>query len=431
MRLHEEFLELCAVSTTGELSEDEQKKLKDHLATCSECRRALREFESVADVGMPLFSSELATPNSPLHTMVPVEITRSIGSVISAVENSALASDLTEPRKQFGSAHRNGCHRTNVNWDFVWIPFAAAVLLTAALGVYSYEIGKLHFPQVAQVVPPHVESKLDALEQQLSDAGNESRILRAQLVERDRMIRQLRRRIEDKSAALAEVESVQANLGRSLQEALTEKEEITQEQTGANQTRDAAEASLKNMQTDLEAIQQERDEDESRTLSLEAQINDLNVQLRQSQQTVGKQEDLLADDRDIRDLMGARDLYITEVYDVARDGSTRKPFGRVFYTKGKSLVFYAYDLDQQPGIKAATTFQGWGRRGPDIGQALNLGIFYQDNVSKKRWVLKFDDPRALEQIDAVFVTVEPGGPSQKPSGKSLLFASLRIDSNHP
>jgi hypothetical protein len=140
---------------------------------------------------------------------------------------------------------------------------------------------------------------------------------------------------------------------------------------------------------------------------------------------------LLAEDRDIRDLMGARDLYIAEVYDVARDGATQKPYGRMFYTKGKSLIFYAYDLDQQPGVKEASTFQAWGQNGPDRQQALSLGIFYQDSVANKRWVLKVDDPRALEQINAVFVTVEPHGGSRKPSGKPLLFASLRIDANHP
>jgi len=62
---------------------------------------------------------------------------------------------------------------------------------------------------------------------------------------------------------------------------------------------------------------------------------------------------------------------------------------------------------------------------------LNLGIFYQDSVSKKRWVLRFDDPRALDQINAVFVTVEPRGGSHKPSGRPLLFASLKIEPNHP
>lgn len=100
-------------------------------------------------------------------------------------------------------------------------------------------------------------------------------------------------------------------------------------------------------------------------------------------------------------------------------------------SKVQSLVFYAYDLDQQVGIKKASAFQAWGRRGPGKDEALNLGIFYQDNAAKKRWVLKFDHPKELAEIDAVFVTVEPKGGSHKPSGKPLLFAYLKIASNHP
>jgi hypothetical protein len=129
--------------------------------------------------------------------------------------------------------------------------------------------------------------------------------------------------------------------------------------------------------------------------------------------------------------MGARDLHVAEVYDVARTGETQKPYGRVFFTKGKSLIFYAYDLDQEPEVKNASTFQAWGRRGPDWGHALPLGIFYQDNASKKRWVVKLDDPKTLAQIDAVFITVEPHGGSHKPSGKPLLFAYLKSEPNHP
>lgn len=72
-----------------------------------------------------------------------------------------------------------------------------------------------------------------------------------------------------------------------------------------------------------------------------------------------------------------------------------------------------------------------GSEQPDREQAINLGIFYEDSVAKKRWVLKFDDGRKLDQINAVFVTVEPQGGSHKPNGKPLLFASLRIDPNHP
>jgi hypothetical protein len=68
--------------------------------------------------------------------------------------------------------------------------------------------------------------------------------------------------------------------------------------------------------------------------------------LREREATIDQQQELLAHDRDIRDLMGARDLYVAEVYDVERTGETKKPMARVLY-KGKSLIFYAYDLDHR------------------------------------------------------------------------------------
>ena len=185
------------------------------------------------------------------------------------------------------------------------------------------------------------------------------------------------------------------------------------------------------MQQDLASERQERAQGGTQDASLAAQVVGLNRQLRDREQAINTQQELLSHDRDIRDLMGARDLYIAEVYDVGRDGQTKKARGRVFYTKGKSLVFYAYDLDQQPGVKDSNSFQVWGRRGADMHEAVNLGIFFEDNAAKKRWVVKSDDAKTLEQIDAVFVTVEPNGGSNKPSGRPLLYAYLKIDPNHP
>jgi hypothetical protein len=62
----------------------------------------------------------------------------------------------------------------------------------------------------------------------------------------------------------------------------------------------------------------------------------LSASLRERDQKVIEDEQLLEHDRDIRNLMGARDLYIAEIYGVAKNGDTQRPFGRVFYTKGKS-----------------------------------------------------------------------------------------------
>src|SRR5260370_32672913 len=129
--------------------------------------------------------------------------------------------------------------------------------------------------------------------------------------------------------------------------------------------------------------------------------------------------------------MGGRDLYIADVFDVDQNGQTRRPFGRVFYTRNKSLIFYAFDLEKAPSFRNAKAFQAWGAKSSDKGQPVNMGIFYMDNEANRRWVLKFDDPKVLEQIDSVFVTLEPKGGSEKPSGRQLLYAYLRTDPNHP
>jgi hypothetical protein len=220
-------------------------------------------------------------------------------------------------------------------------------------------------------------------------------------------------------------------LNDSLQRAQTERDQKVSEREALGHSLADSQAELARVKNDLDALQKQRLGDAAHEAEVEARLAKFADQLKERDATVDEERDLLARDKDIRDVMGARELYVAEVSDVAGNGKTKKPFGRVFYTKGKSLIFYAYDLDQQPGLRDASTFQAWGRRGPELSQAVSLGIFYADNAAHKRWVLKFNDATSLAQIDAAFVTVEPNGGSQKPTGKPLLFAYLRVEPNHP
>jgi hypothetical protein len=429
---HDKFLELCAISTSGDLTAEEQKDLHTHLAECPECRQALKEFEAAADVGVPLLHAHLASSESPESTSIPAETSKVMGATTTVQARTARTEkEPIESRNGLSFSHRNSHRRMQMNWNYVWMPFAAAVLLMAALVIYSYQFGKHKGQEVAATTYEPADPRLDVLERRISDMGHEREVLKAQVVQRDGLIADLHRQLTEQLTVLTQVKSAQADLEHSLQNAQAEKQVGTQERTTLNQRLDSLQASLQKTETELDSMRQQRSQDQSRAVSLEAQINDLHGQLRDREQEVGKQQDLLAHDRDIRELMGARDLYIAEVYDVARDGQTQKPYGRVFYTRGKSLVFYAYDLDQQAGYKNSSAFQAWGSHGLDRQQATSLGVFYEDNVAKKRWVVKFDDPKKLEQIDAVFVTVEPNGGSHKPSGKPLLFAYLKVDPNHP
>ena len=104
---------------------------------------------------------------------------------------------------------------------------------------------------------------------------------------------------------------------------------------------------------------------------------------------------------------------------------------KVSNTEGKSLIFYAFDLGDKKHVKTKSTFQAWGQRESKTESVQSLGIFYMDDQKQNRWVLKFDDPKVLAQIDAVFVTVEPPGGSTRPNGQKLLYAYLNANPNHP
>ena len=438
MESHDEFLELCAVSTSGELSDEEQRKLDAHLAGCAECRQALQEFEAAVDVGVPFLASKLS-PALSLNSSEPFKSHSAKSERPNSVDGAAsLRGDSNDAvvvpgvvERGFAFAQRNGHRRTQIHWNYVWLPFAACILLTVALGIYSYRMGRSRNVEVTQKTAPAPDTRIEALEQQVSDAGHEGAQLRLQLAQRDKTISDLRHQLQLQSASLDEMKNAQANLEKSIQNDAGEKQQSAQDRSTILQKLDSAAASLQ--KTQVSSIHSNGSVPRTSLARIVSKHRStiFTRQLRDREQALDKEEDLLAHDRDVRELMGARDLHIADIYNVSRDGVTQKPYGRVFYTKGKSLVFYAYDLDQQAGLKNARTFQAWGRRGPDRSQALNLGIFYEDNAAKKRWVVKFDDAKTLEQIDAVFVTVEPAGGSHKPSGSPLLFTYLKIEANHP
>jgi DNA repair exonuclease SbcCD ATPase subunit len=428
---HDEFLELCAVSTSGQLTEEEQKRLQEHLAVCQSCREALRQYEAVVGQAIPAIAAdeELESAESgPAWSQEDAE---------KAFFKRLAHEEKREPKNFRGTdlpfvPNRLPPFSSSLAWPQVWILYAAGILLFLTLGFYAYRISIHHSPDVAQ--QPHAQPRVQnqvSLEEQLSDAGYEREIASAQIKQRDKTIADLRHRLAEQSSEINQMKAEEERLESDVRASDASRQDLTQQRTDLAQKLDAAQNNSHTLQEKLNSLAQQSAQDAARAKASEAKANDLTHLLQDRETALEQQDQLLSHDRDIRELMGARDLYIAEVYDVAGTGETKKPYGRVFYTRGKSLIFYAYDLDQQTEAKRANAFQAWGRRGPDRQQAVNLGIFFEDNDARKRWILKCDDPKTLAQIDGVFVTVEPNGGSHKPSGKSLLFAYLRIDPNHP
>jgi hypothetical protein len=262
-------------------------------------------------------------------------------------------------------------------------------------------------------VPATVPTRLD----KVPPADAEADALRYQARLNQQEMTSLKDQLSQMENQLAERN---AELNRSLQDRANLSGKLAEAQSNAS-----------SLEARLSLIGKATSEDAQLSIALKGQVNDLNAAIKEKDRQIAEGRELLERDRDIRNLIGARGLYIAEIYDVAQSGDTQKPFGRVFYTKDKSLVFYGYDLDQQQGVKNAGAFQAWGGRGADRQHAVSLGLLYKDDANQKRWVLKFNDAKTISQIDAVFVTVEPEGGSAKPSGKPLLFTYLRLDPNHP
>jgi hypothetical protein len=161
-------------------------------------------------------------------------------------------------------------------------------------------------------------------------------------------------------------------------------------------------------------------------------IRELSDQLAEQTAALNRERDLLSADRDIRELMAACNLHIADVFDTDAKGKTRPALGRIFFTEGKSLIFYAYDLNDNRVQNAGYNYRVWGKKEGRGQQAKSLGIFYSDDKNQKRWVFRYDDPKVLSEIDSVFVTLEPPGKNPvTPQGDKLLYAYLRNQANHP
>lgn len=433
---HDEFLELCAVSTSGQLSEEEQNRLQEHLAVCPACREALREYESVVNEAIPAIGAEQPSHIDPGPAWSQSKAEKAFFDRLAKEEG----------QRAPGAEKKNGAPfpfrqvlpiAPESTWRHVWMLYAAGILLFITLFLSAYWVGVRRGTDVAKFTPPTqaTQDKVAAedpasLEEQLSDAAHEREIARTQITRRDAALADLRRNLQQQSAEITRMREAHDRLEADLQNDQAGKQDLVQQRTELGQKLEAAQAESQALQQQVASLSEQSSTETGQAKALGAKVDDLTRLLQDRETALNQQDELLAHDRDIRELMGARNLYIAEVYDTDEKGATRRPYGRVFYTKEKSLIFYAYDLDQQSG-NPARTFQAWGRRGPDFKQAVSLGIFYEDNASKKRWILKSEDPKTLAQIDAVFVTVEPRGGSNKPTGKPLLFAYLRVNPNHP
>lgn len=406
------FVELCALASTGTLTPAEWQQLETHLRLCANCRAIKAGYDRVVSTTLPAMAANRENADDG-GSPGSWSLERAEAALLERIERENTEADRFDASDE--KPRRSAL-----------IAIAAGLIVVSSLVGYRLELQRKRSPAVsltqeksATIVSPVVIEEPKA--SQFADKPDKAMALK---------LDSLQRRL---NAALAERAGIEDERLTLLSE-LKEQDDVIRQNS---QERADLEARLSVAQDHAQALQGKLDTapKASETLLsaeiLQKRVNDLVAELEEKSRQVSQAQELLAHDRDIRNLMGARDLYIGEIYDVGKSGKTQKPFGRVFYTQGKSLVFYAYDLDLQPGVKLASTFQAWGRRGVDQEHDVSLGVFYQDDQNKKRWVLKSNDSAMLSQLDAIFVTVEPHGASSRPTSRPLLFTYLKLPANHP
>jgi len=424
---HEKFKELCALAASSSLAPLEFSELQAHLEDCESCQEALAQFRILNTQGIPtLAEAYLGRPERIVwHDS---RVRERLWTNIQATKQASL-----EPQKPASSTIPQLNLRVGKVRALAGMAMAAGILLAVAAG--AYHLGaRTQKQEIVSAAPTVLEVQYQKLAEQkrIADeslAAQEKRLaqLQAESAEKEQALVRLR-------ASLRELEARSSELTAANSQYETELKELSQQREELNNKLQAASQAYGNNQTELASLRSERDKTSLRTAFLESKIEDLTAKNRDQDRRLKDAEQYLTSDRDIRELMGARKLYIADVFDVDGSSRTQKPFGRVFYTQGKSLIFYAFDLDRQPGVINASTFQVWGQREAPQGETaspMNLGILYMDNENNRRWVMRFDDPKQLAEIDAVFVTVEPRGGSHKPTSKPFLYALLRNQVNHP
>jgi len=405
LNTHEQYEELCALAASGQASPDELTDLRSHLESCPNCRSAAYDFTQVSAQAL----SQLAAER--LHCEIPSGMTqrfvaraRSEGIEMSR-EN---VPSITKPRRMgvFASA----------------CALAAVALVAAFLMIgrqkSSPAAANSHqdAPPPASVAsrdssPQNQQSQNARLQQELASTRSEATSMEATIQKQRADLKSMDEANSSLTSALANEDQKTANIQ-------AEKAQL--------------EARIAGLEVEVAKSKSEKNDGDVALALQETELRELRNKLTDQDAALNQQEELATRGSDVRDLVVARNLHIIDVHDRDGNGKSQRAFGRIFYTEGKSLIFYAYDLADPRKVDAKVSFYVWGERLGAEKPISSLGVFHNDDVKDGRWVLTFDDPGVLAQINSVFVTVESSRKAIKePAGRRILFAFLGDKPNHP
>ncbi len=398
---HGQYAELCALAAGGLLEGAEFIDFQAHLKKCSECRSDYQDLSTLVTQELPqaqgTFRQKLAEMKArplPHSRQRFLRRARAEGVVFSPEVEARVRPD---------------------QWYFrpVTMLASAAVLLVVAVSLTAY-----HFRET----PDAAQSKGAA--QQIAQLKQENSALTASLSRLNESLAADQSELKDLRSQLGSATATAETLRRNSEQARGQAERSSSRSAQLLEESRDQEKLLAEAKDEAARSSQLRINDEASLVEQLARITELTNKLRIASATLDQERQLAAAGKDVRELMASRQLHVIDVRDNDPNGNPGKAFGRVFLTEGKSLTFYAFDLNEDGASNARRSFQVWALPEAGKSSARSLGLLRLDAKAQGRWVLKVDNPELVKQISSVFVTVEPAAGGKQPDGQKMLYAYL-------
>lgn len=394
MNDHSYFEELAALAAGKHLSEVESGVLREHMAVCSDCRKRAMEFQYLVQSELPLLGDY------------------SFVRIMAARPEAGMRERFLAKARSEGARFSPDVHKpVSAPW-FLWSYRAAMVGLLATIllvaGLYGPSVVRRIYPGMQPIQDANrikqqngdLQMRLAEREREAAAQQKEIETLRSQLVSALKTAENYRIQGEEKRVTLGQSTIQTAQLLDELQDREKQLTSSAQEIARINQLRATDRASLEAQQ---------------------ARIKEISDQLRVAEATLDMERQLAAAGRDIRELLIARQLHVIDVRDMDADGKPGQAFARVFVTEEKSLMFFAFDLNNPKAINPGARFQVWGEQIGKKDSVRSLGVLSKDDKAQNRWELKVENAHLLSQVNSVFVTLSSAGGG---SGRRMLYAYL-------
>ncbi len=435
---HQHFEEMCALAVTGQLGGAQMCELDEHIGSCDSCRKFLESVAQISTQAMPL----LASKHAPAGNVAPPEGMRERFLSRLAAEGTNAKDRVTPIRvlesislpldeRSEGDTHKKELATGPRPESFyrLWRSLAA-VAACVVVGIGGYYAGARKLRQTPQQLMQARPSSTPASEGNPPANGSDHvSQLERQKKELEGELAQLKQRL---SNADGERQSLRVELAAAKEKlaALTTQAQSASESSPVEGQEEKNQ--LATLQSQVDRLNQRLAESEIK-LDVQRQTREeVSAKLESTTAELQRERDLKSAKTEMGDLVAARNLHIVDVYDADPNGKRQRSFGRVFYIEGKSLVFYAYDLEDPGRFKANVVFHVWGGKAGVKEVTHSLGILRKDDAGQSRWAMTFDDPKVLAQINSVFVTAESANKHyDEPHGKRVLYAYFGSQPNHP